>query len=127
MLYHVYGSSKCAVPPVPSPHLQLLIMDSIMNNLRSDFCGRGELAERQQRLGQLMARLRKVRSRGGRQAGQRRTFVGPAMQCNAMRVCVLCGTALHTASPLPQQVSEEFNVAVVITNQASSVPCTMCV
>ncbi|PRW56940.1 meiotic recombination DMC1-like protein [Chlorella sorokiniana] len=57
---------------------KLLIMDSILNNLRSDFCGRGELAERQQRLGQLMARLRKV--------------------------------------------SEEFNVAVVITNQVISDP-----
>lgn len=36
-------------------------MDSITANLRADFSGRGELAERQQRLGQLMARLRKVR------------------------------------------------------------------
>jgi meiotic recombination protein DMC1 len=39
---------------------QLLIMDSIMANLRVDFSGRGELAERQQRLGQLMQRLHKV-------------------------------------------------------------------
>lgn len=38
-----------------------LIMDSVMGCFRSDFCGRGELSERQQRLGQLMARLRKVR------------------------------------------------------------------
>jgi meiotic recombination protein DMC1 len=29
---------------------------------RTDFCGRGELAERQQRLGQMMALLKKVRS-----------------------------------------------------------------
>lgn len=54
--------------PTACPHtttlLQLLIMDSIMANLRTDFCGRGELAERQQRLGQLMARLRKVRGQG---------------------------------------------------------------
>jgi meiotic recombination protein DMC1 len=40
---------------------RLLIMDSITANLRVDFSGRGELAERQQRLGQLMQRLRKVR------------------------------------------------------------------
>lgn len=39
---------------------KLLIMDSITANLRVDFCGRGELAERQQKLGQLMARLRKA-------------------------------------------------------------------
>lgn len=43
---------------------KLLIMDSIMNNLRVDFSGRGELAERQQKLGQLMQRLRKVGQRG---------------------------------------------------------------
>ncbi len=39
---------------------KLLIVDSITANLRVDFCGRGELAERQQRLGQMMSRLRKV-------------------------------------------------------------------
>jgi meiotic recombination protein DMC1 len=39
---------------------KLLIMDSITSNLRVDFTGRGELADRQQKLGQMMARLRKV-------------------------------------------------------------------
>lgn len=39
---------------------KLLIMDSITSNLRVDFSGRGELADRQQKLGQMMARLRKV-------------------------------------------------------------------
>ncbi len=39
---------------------KLLIVDSITANLRVDFSGRGELAERQQRLGQMMSRLRKV-------------------------------------------------------------------
>ncbi len=39
---------------------KLLIMDSITANMRTEFTGRGELAERQQKLGQLMARLRKV-------------------------------------------------------------------
>ena len=39
---------------------KLLIVDSITANLRVDFTGRGELAERQQRLGQMMSRLRKV-------------------------------------------------------------------
>ena len=41
---------------------KLLIMDSITANARTEFSGRGELAERQQKLGQLMARLRKVRA-----------------------------------------------------------------
>ena len=41
---------------------KLLIMDSITSNLRVDFSGRGELADRQQKLGQMMARLRKVGS-----------------------------------------------------------------
>ena len=39
---------------------KLVIMDSITALFRSDFTGRGELAERQQRLGQLMHRLRKL-------------------------------------------------------------------
>ena len=39
---------------------KLLIVDSITANLRVDFSGRGELAERQQRLGQMMSRLKKV-------------------------------------------------------------------
>ena len=41
---------------------KLMIVDSITANLRVDFSGRGELAERQQRLGQMMSRLKKVRS-----------------------------------------------------------------
>jgi len=36
-------------------------MDSLTSNFRSDFCGRGELAERQQKLGQMLNRLRKVK------------------------------------------------------------------
>ena len=47
---------------------------SITANLRVDFCGRGELADRQQKLGQLMSALKKI--------------------------------------------AEQFNVAIVITNQA---------
>lgn len=39
---------------------KLLIVDSITANLRVDFSGRGELAERQQRLGQMLSRLKKV-------------------------------------------------------------------
>ncbi|KAF6251899.1 Rad51-like protein [Scenedesmus sp. NREL 46B-D3] len=57
---------------------KLLIVDSIMALFRTDFTGRGELAERQQKLGQMMALLKKI--------------------------------------------SEEFNVAVVVTNQVMSDP-----
>lgn len=57
---------------------KLVVMDSVIANLRTDFQGRGELAERQQKLGQLMARLRKL--------------------------------------------AEEYNVAVVVTNQVVSDP-----
>lgn len=39
---------------------KLLIVDSVTANLRVDFSGRGELAERQQKLGQMMSKLRKV-------------------------------------------------------------------
>lgn len=47
---------------------KLLIVDSITANLRVDFTGRGELAERQQRLGQMMSRLRKVSCRSRQQS-----------------------------------------------------------
>ncbi|VDN55158.1 unnamed protein product [Dracunculus medinensis] len=39
---------------------KLLIMDSVMALFRVDYSGRGELAERQQRLGQMMSRLQKI-------------------------------------------------------------------
>ncbi|KAI3437822.1 hypothetical protein D9Q98_000269 [Chlorella vulgaris] len=71
--YLVPLAAKMAQEP-----FRLLIMDSITANLRVDFSGRGELAERQQRLGQLMQRLRKL--------------------------------------------SEEYNIAVLITNQVISDP-----
>ena len=58
----------------------LLIMDSITANLRVDFSGRCALAERQQRLGQLMQRLRKV---GG--------WVRGASVCGAGKVPLLGG------------------------------------
>ncbi|XP_003748400.1 meiotic recombination protein DMC1/LIM15 homolog [Galendromus occidentalis] len=57
---------------------RLLIIDSVMALFRVDFSGRGELAERQQKLAQLLSRL--------------------------------------------QKISEEYNVAVVITNQMTADP-----
>uniref|UniRef100_A0A1B6LH26 Meiotic recombination protein DMC1/LIM15 homolog n=1 Tax=Graphocephala atropunctata TaxID=36148 RepID=A0A1B6LH26_9HEMI len=57
---------------------KLLVVDSIMALFRVDFSGRGELADRQQKLAQMLSRL--------------------------------------------QKVSEEYNVAVFITNQMTSDP-----
>ena len=57
---------------------KLLIVDSVMALFRVDFSGRGELAERQQNLAQMMAKL--------------------------------------------QKISEEYNVAVLVTNQMTSDP-----
>ncbi|CAB3994359.1 meiotic recombination DMC1 LIM15 homolog, partial [Paramuricea clavata] len=57
---------------------KLLVIDSIMALFRVDFCGRGELADRQQKLAQMLSRL--------------------------------------------QKISEEFNVAVFITNQMTADP-----
>ena len=36
---------------------RLLIIDSIMNCFRVDYCGRGELADRQQKLNQFLSKL----------------------------------------------------------------------
>ena len=41
-------------------HCFLQIIDSIMALFRVDFCGRGELADRQQKLAQMMSRLQKI-------------------------------------------------------------------
>lgn len=40
-----------------SNEYRLLIIDSIMNCFRVDYCGRGELADRQQKLNQFLSRL----------------------------------------------------------------------
>ena len=60
------------------PTYRLLIVDSIMCHFRTDYCGRGELSERQQKLGQMLAKLTRV--------------------------------------------SEEYNLAVYITNQMTADP-----
>lgn len=39
---------------------RLLIVDSIMALFRTDFCGRGELSERQQKLNIMLSRLMKI-------------------------------------------------------------------
>ncbi|GBM75505.1 Meiotic recombination protein DMC1/LIM15 [Araneus ventricosus] len=57
---------------------KLLVIDSIMALFRVDFCGRGELADRQQKLAQMLSKL--------------------------------------------QKISEEYNVAVFVTNQMTADP-----
>lgn len=57
---------------------RLLVVDSIISLFRSDYAGRGELSERQQKLNQMLSRL--------------------------------------------QRVAEEYNVAVLLTNQVQSDP-----
>ena len=59
---------------------KLLIVDSVMANLRADYVGRGELSERQQRLGQYMKRLKHVR---------------PAMLNEPLTRPTLCAFAYH--------------------------------
>eukprot|EP00158_Paraphelidium_tribonemae_P005229 Partr_v1_DN27235_c0_g1_i1_m38732 putative Meiotic recombination protein dmc1 len=39
---------------------RVLVVDSIIALFRSDFCGRGELSERQQKLNQMLSRLMKI-------------------------------------------------------------------
>jgi len=39
---------------------KLIIVDSLTALFRTEFCGRGELAERQQKIGQFLARLHKL-------------------------------------------------------------------
>lgn len=56
---------------------RLLVVDSIISLFRSDYCGRGELGERQQKLNQMLSRLMKI--------------------------------------------SEEYNVAIFITNQVENI------
>ena len=41
-------------------HVFLQIVDSIMALFRVDFSGRGELADRQQKLAQMLSRLQKI-------------------------------------------------------------------
>ena len=43
-----------------SNEYRLLIIDSIMNCFRVDYCGRGELADRQQKLNQFLSKLAHV-------------------------------------------------------------------
>lgn len=39
---------------------RLLVVDSIISLFRTDYCGRGELGERQQKLNQMLSRLIKI-------------------------------------------------------------------
>ena len=59
---------------------RLIIIDSIMALFRTDFCGRGELADRQQKLGQMLAKLTRL---SGKIDSCRR------IQCSCLHVILL--------------------------------------
>ncbi|MBZ3872523.1 Meiotic recombination protein DMC1/LIM15-like protein [Sciurus carolinensis] len=77
-LCNVKGLSEAKVDKIKEAANKLIIIDSIMALFRVDFSGRGELAERQQKLAQMLSRL--------------------------------------------QKISEEYNVAVFVTNQMTADP-----
>ncbi|OCB87910.1 RecA family ATPase [Sanghuangporus baumii] len=70
--------NECSNRFAEDKDFRLLIVDSIMALFRTDFSGRGELSERQQKLAQMLSRLTKL--------------------------------------------SEEFNIAILLTNQVQSDP-----
>jgi len=70
--------NECSSRFAEDKDFRLMIVDSIMALFRTDYSGRGELSERQQKLGQMLSKLTKL--------------------------------------------SEEFNIAILITNQVQSDP-----
>jgi meiotic recombination protein DMC1 len=53
---HQYELLNALSQSFSSNEYRLLIIDSIMACFRTDFCGRGELSERQQKLGQFLTK-----------------------------------------------------------------------
>ncbi|SLM35672.1 meiotic recombinase dmc1 [Lasallia pustulata] len=78
-----------------SNEYRLLIIDSIMNCFRVDYCGRGELADRQQKLNQFLSKL--------------------AHMAEGSPFTLYLSTS-------PANVLSEFNVCVLMTNQVQSDP-----
>ena len=52
----------CVAAKMVEEPYKLLVLDSVMGLLRTDFTGRGELSERQQILGQILAKIKKLSS-----------------------------------------------------------------
>ncbi|MCJ1362349.1 Meiotic recombination protein dmc1 [Acarospora aff. strigata] len=80
-----------------SNEFRLLIIDSIMNCFRVDFCGRGELADRQQKLNQFLSKLAHM--------AEGWSTLHPKPKCPAFA-----------------KTRSEFNVCVLMTNQVQSDP-----
>lgn len=57
MLQHQLELLNALSMQFASNEYRLLIIDSIMNCFRVDYCGRGELADRQQKLNQFLSKL----------------------------------------------------------------------
>lgn len=81
---------------------RLLVIDSIMNCFRVDYCGRGELAERQQKLNQFLMKLAHM--------AEGRFFV-------SIRFCVEVPSLLWIFGA---DVSAEFNVCVLMVSIPTS-------
>ncbi|WIA40926.1 hypothetical protein OEZ86_004581 [Tetradesmus obliquus] len=96
---------------------KLLIVDSIMALFRTDFTGRGELAERQQKLGQMMALLKKI----SEEFNVAVVVTNQAMSDPGGGMTFI-SEEFNVAVVVTNQISEEFNVAVVVTNQVMSDP-----
>ncbi len=74
-------------------HFKLLIVDSVTALFRVDFSGRGELAERQQKLGQMLRYHTEFNRR----------------------------LSLIFLNSKLMKIAEEFNVAILITNQGAPI------
>lgn len=92
------------------------VIDSIMALFRVDFSGRGELAERQQKLAQMLSRLQKI-SEG---VIMWRIYLAQTLwhQINTsfITMAMFLGLAVCVC------VLSEYNVAVFITNQMTADP-----
>lgn len=60
MWLHAAGAAAAASTLYCRPRIACQVVDSIMALYRTEFSGRGELADRQQRLGQMLALLKRV-------------------------------------------------------------------
>ncbi|MCJ1429523.1 Meiotic recombination protein dmc1 [Sticta canariensis] len=79
---------------------RLLIIDSIMNCFRVDYCGRGELADRQQKLNQFLAKL---------------THMAEGSPWFSLPLPLITTKA-------DERAAIEFNICVLMTNQVQSDP-----
>lgn len=81
---------------------RLLIIDSIMNCFRVDYCGRGELAERQQKLNQFLMKL---------------AHMAEGMTCTTNHLPLKLRLLLYRRIQADRSSSSEFNVCVLMVSE----------